>query len=365
MNERKRYRKQLFVRENMQASAVAAVGVLVAAVVLLFGRFRVLAMPMRALDIIMIIASIAVLTFGMLFSYGGDENTGFASALTYCFVSLTLLFGVMHSLEQSRAGGSVLWFFVVTAVIAGLFALSPVYMAVAMLISALVLIRFLQPAEGGSKERAIALALFCVFVWLMVLYRFAKKNREAVEGYERMRQDNAFRTLSVRDELTGAYNRVGLRLSYDEYAGSDIMVMMVDIDGFTEYNEEYGQISGDAVLRGLARTLIKEFDDMCCYRYGADEFLIVSYEDDVDLFEDKIKACMKRLSELDLERADEVPTISCGVVYGRCEMGTGLRQMMRASREVLSRAQAKGGNTFETADIDSIDLSPEDEDENA
>ena len=88
--------------------------------------------------------------------------------------------------------------------------------------------------------------------------------------------------LSSTDELTGLYNR---RHFYDvleaEMARTarykrPFTLVLLDLDGFKEYNDRFGHLNGDAVLKSLGQTLkstLRKSDTS--FRYGGDEFAII------------------------------------------------------------------------------------------
>jgi diguanylate cyclase (GGDEF)-like protein/PAS domain S-box-containing protein len=88
--------------------------------------------------------------------------------------------------------------------------------------------------------------------------------------------------LSITDELTGLYNRRHFNeLLHSEFARSEryggaIALMMLDIDGFKKYNDRFGHLSGDTVLKLFGQTLksvLRKTD--IAFRYGGDEFAII------------------------------------------------------------------------------------------
>jgi diguanylate cyclase (GGDEF)-like protein/PAS domain S-box-containing protein len=93
------------------------------------------------------------------------------------------------------------------------------------------------------------------------------------------------RRLLVRDPLTGCYNRRYLedleaRLDPDETA---VGAIVVDVDHFKRYNDEFGHAAGDAVLVKLARFLTRHARaEDAVIRIGGDEFLVVLVGDSVE-----------------------------------------------------------------------------------
>ena len=68
---------------------------------------------------------------------------------------------------------------------------------------------------------------------------------------------DALRTQSVRDALTGLYNRRYLEEVMDREvrrasrAAQSLGVLMIDLDHFKRFNDTYGHDAGDAVLREI------------------------------------------------------------------------------------------------------------------
>jgi diguanylate cyclase (GGDEF)-like protein/PAS domain S-box-containing protein len=90
------------------------------------------------------------------------------------------------------------------------------------------------------------------------------------------------RRQSVHDHLTGLFNRRYmeeilerelLRAARHKYS---VGVILMDVDGFKQFNDTHGHPAGDAILKELGRLLrgIVHHEDMPT-RYGGDEFIVV------------------------------------------------------------------------------------------
>jgi diguanylate cyclase (GGDEF)-like protein len=93
---------------------------------------------------------------------------------------------------------------------------------------------------------------------------------------------DSLRDQSIRDHLTGLYNRRFLEESLErelaraKRARNSFAVFMLDADYFKRFNDQFGHETGDAVLRTLGKT-IKEScrrNDLPC-RFGGEEFTVV------------------------------------------------------------------------------------------
>ncbi|MEO8143107.1 MAG: diguanylate cyclase [Betaproteobacteria bacterium] len=90
------------------------------------------------------------------------------------------------------------------------------------------------------------------------------------------------RNLSIRDPLTGLFNRryleeaLALELHRTKRNHAQLAVIMVDIDHFKKFNDTFGHDGGDAVLRALGAFLKEQVrgSDIAC-RYGGEEFMLI------------------------------------------------------------------------------------------
>lgn len=89
-------------------------------------------------------------------------------------------------------------------------------------------------------------------------------------------------TAVTHDDLTGLYNRVGLRnslyrlvLRMREDEGA-LSVIFLDVDHFKSVNDRYGHLAGDELLAELAKFLkghVRDGDCLC--RWGGEEFVLL------------------------------------------------------------------------------------------
>ncbi len=84
--------------------------------------------------------------------------------------------------------------------------------------------------------------------------------------------------ISYTDELTGVYNYRFLREKLNELIEKSqrrIAIAMIDLDRFKEYNDRYGHIAGDQLLRRISQIFRDIIKDGYVTRYGGDEFIII------------------------------------------------------------------------------------------
>ncbi len=85
------------------------------------------------------------------------------------------------------------------------------------------------------------------------------------------------------DKLTGVYNRFFLeKLQISLSKQYDFCLLMIDINGFKQINDQYGHNEGDRALKDVADILVKTMDDRdTVIRYAGDEFIVVINIDDL------------------------------------------------------------------------------------
>lgn len=98
------------------------------------------------------------------------------------------------------------------------------------------------------------------------------------------------------DLMTGLYNRnyfEELKMQLDE-KNPEYSLMMLDLDGFKYYNDQFGHAQGDALLIRFANELLKisKKFDLKAIRMGGDEFLLMS------LKSPKLGVCSKVVEEI-------------------------------------------------------------------
>lgn len=113
--------------------------------------------------------------------------------------------------------------------------------------------------------------------------------RETAPVLEAKRLMDSLRENSLRDAMTGLYNRRFLEeyvetfMSGIERRKGVFSILMLDFDYFKQVNDTYGHEAGDKVLKALADILAKSVrgSDMVV-RYGGEEFLVVLLDTDGD-----------------------------------------------------------------------------------
>jgi diguanylate cyclase (GGDEF)-like protein/PAS domain S-box-containing protein len=116
----------------------------------------------------------------------------------------------------------------------------------------------------------------------LVYARSTDVTERKAEAQEREELIAEVQTLARSDALTGLPNRRALdevlprEMARALRAGAPLCLALVDIDHFKAYNDTYGHLAGDAVLRHCAKAWDSELrGEDTILRYGGEEFLVV------------------------------------------------------------------------------------------
>ena len=173
---------------------------------------------------------------------------------------------------------------------------------------------------------------------------------------ERVELEALLRREATQDVLTGTSNRRGLDLALARAAnvadGSEtsIAVLLIDLDGFKQINDELGHGAGDDVLSQVGerlRGLIRDGEQVA--RYGGDEFAVIV--EGVEAADDAESVATRLLDALRVPYVvdGEIVTLgaSIGIAVGaRVEPG----ELLESADRAMYVAKAAGGGCWRWAD---------------
>lgn len=128
---------------------------------------------------------------------------------------------------------------------------------------------------------------------------------------------------AIEDPLTGVLNRRGLnrflKKMIKEKATEDLSLLMIDIDHFKHFNDTFGHLVGDEILKYIAQTLkdnLKGKDIIA--RYGGEEFIILLAKTELE------NASRVAQSICQAVRSDKLKQKSTGKKLGKITISIGL-----------------------------------------
>jgi diguanylate cyclase (GGDEF)-like protein len=167
----------------------------------------------------------------------------------------------------------------------------------------------------------------------------------------KLEMQETLRQLSVRDPLTGLFNRRYMEESLDrelrraEREGKPIGIIMLDIDHFKVFNDTFGHDAGDALLRELGVLLPQEIrsSDIAC-RYGGEEFTVILPDASIDMTRqraERIREVANRMRVRYGERVLDSVTLSLGVAAFP-QNGVSCEVLIKDADVALYRAKNEG-----------------------
>ncbi len=244
------------------------------------------------------------------------------------YVILLLIWGALASGQTYKSGGQIITFFTVELIVVLFIKLRPLFSSAIIIVSytafyfALnILIRY-DIIDPYNYFLMAALSI----VGAIIAYQTTVNYIE-----QKIKSDNLNESLVIvanHDALTNLKNRYALNKVIPDYVGEDICVAMMDINNFKKVNDTYGHRMGDEVLIALAGILLFSFEHEEVYRYGGDEFLIVSRGRDYAAFCAKLDELNEKFSKVHIEGIDESFSFSFGSVSYHPETVTDFLDMI-------------------------------------
>lgn len=133
---------------------------------------------------------------------------------------------------------------------------------------------------------------------------------------------------------------------------SNIAVLIIDIDYFKEFNDNYGHIFGDDCIVSVAQAIqgvLNRPSDMVA-RYGGDEFIVVLPDTDRDGAEKISKTIYKTIESLDIvheySKVSNAVTITMGIYVNKASREHEVLDFIKRADEALYKAKNSGRNRY-------------------
>lgn len=166
---------------------------------------------------------------------------------------------------------------------------------------------------------------------------------------------------SITDALTGLYNRRFFDSNFTkEYKISkrdnkNLVLLIIDIDYFKQYNDFYGHQKGDEVLKSISvamKSSFKRANDYV-YRLGGEEFAISFYSNNQKNALERAEFLRKNIEDLKIEhQASDISkyvSISIGLSFMTKECTMEIDEIYNITDEALYKAKNSGRNRIESA----------------
>ncbi len=175
---------------------------------------------------------------------------------------------------------------------------------------------------------ALLLVFLLGFIGLKLTYHFGLRLNAESElrnaKVELEALNEKLEKMAMQDGLTGLPNRrmfdISLNSEFNRAMrnGNHIALVMIDVDAFKKYNDNYGHTAGDECLKQIAQTVqacVNRQGDLVA-RYGGEEIAVILPDTDVvgaTAIAEKTRQAVRELSIQHSKAISGVVTISCGV----------------------------------------------------
>ena len=165
------------------------------------------------------------------------------------------------------------------------------------------------------------------------------------------RECDRLKTLSMRDHLTGLYNRrvfeAMLEVETRKRTSKPFSLLLIDLDNFKLVNDTYGHGTGDQVLIAIAKMLRLSFrkSDVVS-RYGGEEFAVLLPETSPDSAWLVAERFRENVAALSLGSRTEkiMSTVSVGIASIAYRFGIEVADVIEEADRALYQAKANGKN---------------------
>ena len=162
--------------------------------------------------------------------------------------------------------------------------------------------------------------------------------------------------LATMDSLTGVANRrkfddfLRTQFGLSKRHNEPLSIIMIDVDHFKAFNDNYGHQAGDECLKQVAAALkngVHRPTDLVA-RYGGEEFVVVMPETDKDgafHIAETLRNAVERLAIPHTSSHHEKVTISLGVACTTPESASTDEELLKLADSALYQAKNSGRNT--------------------
>lgn len=167
---------------------------------------------------------------------------------------------------------------------------------------------------------------------------------------ETLESNTKLQKMSWMDELCNIPNRRSLRNLFDEIMLSPnykkMAIIIFDIDEFKEYNDQFGHIKGDELLK-LFASCISYDQRVHPHRFGGDEFITVCVDLDDVYINNYIETVFDKFSTLqDLNNINNT-TISCGYSNANISEIKNIKEIIDQADKALYQVKNNNKNCYQ------------------
>ncbi len=251
--------------------------------------------------------------------------------LSIAYYLMIISFGMFTSYFHYIHGQQMLVFFTITFCLANFVLLPPYISTILVLGSYLFFYLILFLYDGAEKIHLINYVVLAILTLAGSIHKYHMQGAELERIHRIETMNDMLQNVPVHDNLTDLKNRYALRDDFNSYQNHHIIVIMLDIDGFGKINEVYGTEIGDEILSKIASLIKKHLTDSHSYRYGADSFLIILQDVEVDNAMQKLSGWERSMAAMVVPGTDQQIHCTSGYSHGTPRDEEDLRLLIEAA----------------------------------
>ena len=185
-------------------------------------------------------------------------------------------------------------------------------------------------------------------------------NKGEIVAFTAIREDitdkKIIEEISITDGLTNIYNRRHFDKMLPDYINNAkrnneiITFVMMDIDHFKQYNDNYGHQKGDEVLIEVAKVLkeyMKRADDYC-FRLGGEEFGLLYKSNDISKSKEFALKILTGIENMKIEHKyssiSDYITVSMGASCQDASNISNVDNLYKTTDDLLYKSKKEGRN---------------------
>ncbi|MBC7765337.1 MAG: GGDEF domain-containing protein [Hyphomonadaceae bacterium] len=334
----------------------------------------------KAMYMVMLLALMVYILFALIIQRTKVKNVPLIRLVIVSDATLLLLWDVAMTLMEQNSYGQIISYVSGVIFVALAVFVEPIIMLFILAVmqgTFMIALPYFQPSNSIASSHILNTTIAVIGAWLISRVFFKhqlrdfqhclvikeknellSKNMLQLEQLnDRLHEANStLEELSYRDELSGLSNvRYFRKVLETEWERAilhklPMTLLMLDIDFFKRYNDNYGHLSGDACIRMIANALTMCIDQSVDVfaRYGGEEFVI--------LLPNKTSEEGKRVANIVRQRIDDLKithehslisnhvTISIGMSTITPTKENAVEQFIGVVDKALYKAKAAGRN---------------------
>ena len=165
-----------------------------------------------------------------------------------------------------------------------------------------------------------------------------------------LESEKKYKNLSITDDLTQLFNsryfyaKLQEEIDRANRYNRPVSLLLIDIDDFKLYNDNYGHLKGDNVLAAagdVIRKCLRKIDT--AFRYGGEEFMVILPETPVEAAR-IVAERIRKAFEAETFRPEPTKEVTVTVSIGASQFEEGRKQFIQRADQAMYKAKAGGKN---------------------